>query len=208
MFFAKFHKSNLVTYMGLVSGIMALFYSFSKMAFASGEYVRFSLACLVFSGVCDMLDGKFARMFKRTEEQKEIGVQLDSLCDTFCFLAVPVVFMMSLGMIRPFEIVVYAIFMLCGINRLASFNVVSSDKEKAINTYHGLPVTSTAITYPLLGLFHTIVPAHIFKLLYIILTLLTSILMVVNIKVPKLKGAWYIIIPALAVILITLLMVI
>ena len=85
------------------------------MAFASGEYVRFSLACLVFSGVCDMLDGKFARMFKRTEEQKEIGVQLDSLCDTFCFLAVPVVFMMSLGMIRPFEIVVYAIFMLCGI---------------------------------------------------------------------------------------------
>ena len=66
MFFAKFHKSNLVTYMGLVSGIMALFYSFSKMAFASGEYVRFSLVCLVFSGVCDMLDGKFAMMFKRT----------------------------------------------------------------------------------------------------------------------------------------------
>lgn len=208
MFFAKFHKSNLITYIGLASGVIALFYAFSKMAFASGEYVRFSLACLVFSGVCDMLDGKFARMFERTEEEKEIGVQLDSLCDTFCFLAVPVVFMMSLGMIKPFEIIIYIIFMLCGINRLASFNVISSDKDKAINTYRGLPVTSTAITYPLLGLFHTLVSPKIFKLLYIILTVLTSILMIVNIKVPKLKGIWYIIIPVLAVILITLLMVI
>ena len=72
MLFAKFHKSNLITYLGLASGVVAIFYAFSKMAFSNGEYVRFSLACLVISGVCDMLDGKFARMFKRTSEEKEM----------------------------------------------------------------------------------------------------------------------------------------
>lgn len=208
MLFAKFHKSNLITYLGLASGVVAIFYAFSKMAFSNGEYVRFSLACLVISGVCDMLDGKFARMFKRTSEEKEIGVQLDSLCDTFCFLAVPIVFMMSLGMIRIYEIIAYVIFMLCGISRLASFNVISSDKEKSIKTFQGLPVTSTSITFPLLGLLHTVVSFQTFRLLYLILTLATSLLMVVNIKIPKLKGIWYVIIPILAVILIALLMVI
>lgn len=208
MLFAKFNKSCLITYIGIVFGVMAMVMSFNKMALVEGAgYVRYALACLVISGICDMFDGKFARLFKRTDEEKEFGVQLDSLADTFCFLAVPVVFMMSLGMERWYNIVSYALLILCGVSRLGYFNVVTADSEKAVKTYQGLPVTSTAITYPIVGLLKTYVSISTFKYVLLGVTLLTSILMVVNIKIPKLKGIAYVIMPILAAILVTLLLV-
>ena len=45
-----------------------------------------------------MFDGKVARMCKRTEEEKQFGIQIDSLADTINFIALPVVIMLSLGM--------------------------------------------------------------------------------------------------------------
>ena len=207
MMFAKFNKCNLITYLGVFFGVLSMYFSFTKMAFSDAVYVRYALACLVASGVCDMFDGKFARMFKRTKEEKEFGVQLDSLCDTFCFLAVPVVFMMSLGMTNVVSVIVYTIFMICGVSRLGYFNVKSADSEKAIKTYQGLPVTSTAATFPLLGLLHTVVSATAFEYLYLGLTLLTAILMVINIKIPKFKGIMYYIMAGLSLDLIILLLV-
>lgn len=207
MFFAKFNKSCLITYIGVLFGVLAMYFAFSKMAFSETTYVRYSLACLVISGICDMFDGKFARLFKRNDEEKQFGVELDSLADTFCFLAVPIVFMMSLNMLHIWDVIAYVIFILCGVSRLGYFNVVSADKEKAIKTYQGLPVTSTAIIYPLVGLLHTVVSACVFNYIYLGVTLLVSLLMVVNIKIPKLKGVAYIIIPILAALLITLLLI-
>lgn len=208
MLFAKFHKANLISYLGAFAGVLSIYFAFSKMAFnEDADMVRYSLACLVIAGICDMFDGKFARSCKRTDLDKEIGIQLDSLFDTFCFLAVPVVFMLSLKMLEIWHVIIYAFFIICGVSRLAYFNVVSSDANKAIKVYQGLPVTSTAITYPLLGLLHTCVSESLFQYLYLGLTLLTAILMIVNIKIPKLKGSAYIIMPILALILVVLLVV-
>ena len=206
MFFAKFNKSCLITYLGVMFGVLAMYFAFTKMAFSDIEYVRFSLACLVVAGVCDMFDGKFARACKRTEEEKEFGIQLDSLADTFCFLAVPVVFMMSLGMLAWWDVLAYVLLVLCGVSRLGYFNI-KADLDKAVKTYKGLPVTSTAIIYPLLGLLHTVVSPCIFNLIYLGTTFLVAFLMVVNIKIPKLTGVWYKIIPVLAAILVGLLLI-
>lgn len=205
--FAKFNLSCLITYIGVVFGVLAMWLAFSKMTDGETIYIRYSLACLVISGVCDMFDGKFARLFKRTQEEKEFGVQLDSLCDTFCFLAVPIVFMMALRMTRWYHWIAYAIFIICGVSRLGYFNVKSADTEKAIKTYQGLPVTSTAVTWPLIGLLRTfITDICVLQWVYFGATILTAILMVVNIKIPKLKGIAYIIVPILAAILVGILL--
>ena len=66
---------------------------------------------------------------------------------------------------------------------------------------------STAIIYPILGLLHGIIPENIFSLVYIIATLLIAFLFVAKIKIPKLKGKAYIIVPILAILLTILLMV-
>ncbi len=115
MFIIKLHKSVLITYLGVIFGVISMYFAFSKMAFAEVSYLRYSLIFLILAGVCDMFDGKVARMCKRTEAEKEFGIQIDSLADTVNFVVLPVVIMLSLGMYSILDIVVYTIFILCGI---------------------------------------------------------------------------------------------
>jgi CDP-diacylglycerol--serine O-phosphatidyltransferase len=184
-----------------------MYFAFSKMAFSDISYMRYSLVFLVLAGVCDMFDGKVARMCKRSKEEKEFGIQIDSLADTVNFVALPVVIMLSLGMTSVFEVIVYTLLVLAGISRLGYFNVHAS-LDDPVKYYNGLPVTSTAIIYPVLGLLHGQIPECTFEIIYIIATLITALLFVVRIKVPKLKGIAYVIIPILAAILTVLLLVI
>ena len=140
MFIIKLRKSILVTYLGIIFAVISMYFAFTKMAFSDTNYLRYSLIFLVLSGICDMFDGKVARMCKRTPEEKEFGVQIDSLADTVSFLVLPVVIMSSLGMTSIFEVIVYALFILCGISRLAYFNCNAS-LDGPVKFYNGLPVT-------------------------------------------------------------------
>ena len=207
MFIVKINKSVLVTYLGIIFAIIAMYFSFTKIAFAEINYLRYSLVFLILAGICDMFDGKVARMCKRTNEEKEFGIQLDSLADTVNFLCLPVIIMLSLGMNTVFDVIVYCLFILCGISRLGYFNVNAS-LDNPVKFYSGLPVTSTAIIYPLVGLLHGQIPIHIFQTVLIIATIITAMLFVLKVKVPKFKGTAYIIIPILAILLSVILLVI
>ena len=207
MFIVKIHKSVLITYLGIIFAALSMSFAFTKIAFSDVPYLRYSLIFLMLSGICDMFDGKVARMCKRSEEEKEFGIQIDSLADTINYVALPVVIMLSLGMNAIWDFAIYTIFIVCGVSRLAFFNVNAS-LDNPVKYYSGLPVTSTAITYPLVGLLHGNIPEPTFRIVLISLTLLTALLFVLKIKVPKLKGVMYIIIPILAVVLGVLLVVI
>ena len=207
MFIVKIHKSVIVTYLGIIFAVISMYFSFTKIAFAEINYLRYSLVFLILAGICDMFDGKVARMCKRTKNEKEFGIQIDSLADTVNFLCLPVIIMLSLGMNSIFDIVVYCLFILCGVSRLGYFNTIA-DADNPVKYYKGLPVTSTSIIYPLVGLLHGQIPINIFQNVLILVTLLTAFLFVFQIKVPKLKGIAYIIIPVLAIVLSVLLLVI
>ena len=207
MFIVKINKSVLITYLGIIFAIIAMYFSFTKIAFAEINYLRYSLVFLILAGICDMFDGKVARMCKRTNEEKEFGIQLDSLADTVNFLCLPVIIMLSLGMDTVFDVIVYCLFILCGVSRLGYFNVNAS-LDNPVKFYSGLPVTSTAIIYPLVGLLHGQIPIHIFQAVLIVVTIITAMLFVLKVRVPKFKGAAYIIIPILAVLLSIILLVI
>ncbi|MBE6161362.1 MAG: phosphatidylcholine/phosphatidylserine synthase [Firmicutes bacterium] len=207
MFIIKVHKSVIVTYLGVIFASIAMYFAFTKMAFSEISYLRYSLIFLVLSGICDMFDGKVARMCKRTEEEKEFGIQIDSLADTVNFVVLPVVIMLSLGMNTILDVVAYMLLILCGVSRLGYFNVHAS-MDNPVKFYSGLPVTSTAIIYPLLGLLHGNISENLFQNIYLVATFLIAFLFVAKIKVPKLKGLAYVIVPILAAILVVLLLVI
>ena len=207
MFIIKIKKSMLVTYLGIVFAAISMYFAFTKMAFSDINYMRYSLVFLVLAGICDMFDGKVARMCKRTEEEKKIGIEIDSLADTVNFIVLPVVIMLSLGMNSIVELIIYTIFILSGISRLAYFDCIATT-DSPVKYYNGLPVTSTSIIYPILGLLHGNIAENIFELIYIIVTAIIAVLFVLKIKVPKFKGIAYVIIPILAAILVTLLLVI
>lgn len=205
MFIINLKKSVLLTYLGVIFAVISMYFAFIKMAFCEVSYIRYSLVFLMLAGICDMFDGKVASMCKRTTEEKEFGIQIDSLADTVNFVVLPVVIMLSLGMTSIIDVVIYALFIICGISRLGYFNV-NAKLDSPVKFYNGLPVTSTAIIYPVLGLLHGHIPEDVFSLIYLVATLLTAVLFVTRIKIPKFKGIAYVIIPILAVFLAILLL--
>lgn len=95
---------------------------------------RFDLAALAigWAFVCDMLDGRIARMTKSTTE---IGIQLDSLADIVSFGLAPSIlaYVWSYGTtlqewtnLRQLAWFVSFMFVICGGFRLARFNVQAS----------------------------------------------------------------------------------
>lgn len=117
-----------------------------------------SVFLLMFSGLCDMFDGKIARTKKdRTEDEKSFGIQIDSLCDIVCFGVLPACILFALDGIAMWQAVLGALFVLCGLIRLAYFNVMEEARQRTTTenrkSYVGLPITSSAVLIPLVMCF-------------------------------------------------------
>ena len=147
-FMIGFYSYTVVlTYLGLASAAMGMILPFQGLA-------KYALFCLAFSGLCDMFDGKVARLKKdRTEDEKRFGIQIDSLCDVVCFGAFPMILCYSIGMRGPAGISILVFYLIAGVIRLAFFNVMEEKRQdetdEARKYYQGLPITSIAIILPL-----------------------------------------------------------
>lgn len=192
MFIGKYNKSIIVTYLGVIFAVVGMYFAFKLEA-------KYAMICLVLAGVCDLFDGKIARMCKRDKDEVSFGIQLDSLADTVDFVAFPIVFGLSLGLNEWYHVLGYVMLAMGGIQRLAHFNVLVENKKDPgpVKFYSGLPVTSTSITFPLIWLLSNWTGMETYHIIYILLIYLTSVLFVLNIKIPKFKGIAY---PILAVV--------
>ncbi|MGN1001114.1 MAG: CDP-alcohol phosphatidyltransferase family protein [Bacilli bacterium] len=201
MFIGKYNKSLIVTYIGVVFAILG-------MNFALLGNLKYTMICMVVSGVCDLFDGKIARMCKRTEEEKKFGVEIDSLADTVAFVIFPVVIGYSLGLNEWHNILGYVLLVLAGITRLGYFNicVIDKNKDEPVKTYSGLPVTSTSIIIPVLWFITSMTNGVSFENVFTYVIYLIAFLFVFNMKIPKIKGKAYWVVGIIAVIGIALLL--
>lgn len=207
MFIISLKKSVLVTYLGIIFGVLSMSFAITNLAFADVNNITYSLIFLILAGLCDLFDGKIARMCKRTDEEKAYGIQIDSLADTVNFVVLPVVIMLSLGMTAPIEVVVFALYIICGIARLAVFNC-NANLDEPVKFYTGLPVTSVAVIYPILGILYSVIPNNIYEIVSVIITFIVAVLFVSKIKVPKFKKKAFIVWPIIAIIVSVLLVVV
>ena len=201
MFIGKYNKSLIITYIGVASAIIG-------MNFAMQRDFRYAMICLVVAGVCDLFDGKVARMCKRTKEEKLFGIEIDSLADMVGFVVFPVVIGYSLGLNAWFYILGYVLLVLAGITRLGFFNITVADKntDKPVSSYNGLPVTSTSIIVPFFWFLSEAINGLEFSLLYPYIVYITAFLFVFKFSIPKLKGKAYIVVGILALIGLALLL--
>jgi len=102
-----------------------------------------------------MLDGRLARMTRLTSD---FGGQLDSLCDAISFGVAPAVLMMrtvvpvlrQMGQfVQNWQLervawLVAAVYVACGVLRLARFNVENEPDESAHMNFRGLPIPGAA----------------------------------------------------------------
>ncbi len=201
MFIGEWNKSVILTYVGMAFAVLGMYMTF-------GEKVSQAYACLIVAGVCDLFDGAVARKCQRNERQKLFGVQLDSLVDVMSFLALPVVICFRIGMNQWYHVMILVLFCICGIARLAFFNVISEDGSVPVKYYRGLPVTYTALIFPIAYLLSTVVPAGIFNIIYSIVVLVVAVFNILDIKVVKPRGAAYVGFALLAIVMLVVFLVV
>ena len=150
---------------------------------------RMAIFCLALSGLCDMFDGKIARTKKnRTEDEKNFGIQIDSLCDVVCFGVFPAMICYCLGVNTPAGVAALIFYSIASVIRLAYFNVTEAKRqtqtEENRKYYQGLPITSMAIILPFLHLMRRYYMIH-FLIVIHIAVIIVGLLFILNIKVKK-----------------------
>lgn len=176
-----YNYTVIVTYLGLASAVAGMF-------FANGGKPTIAILCLLFSGLCDMYDGKIARTRKRNDNEKKFGIQIDSLADLVCFGVLPAMIGYSIGMDKPYYLVVLIWYVLAALIRLAYFNVMEEERQSKTverrKTYSGLPVTTVALFFPILYTFRKYIGTF-FPAAYAGLMLIIGFLFLLNFTVKK-----------------------
>lgn len=194
MFIGKWNKSVILTYIGLLISILGIF-----ICFNIENSIKFAMSCLIIAGICDLFDGVIARRCKRNEEEKNFGIQLDSLVDVIDFIGLPIAIFFTMQMNDLHHFIVIGIFAICGIARLAYFNILIDDNNTPVKYYRGLPVTYSAMIFPITYLLKYIMPIDVFKIIYTLIILLVAILNILNIKIAKPRGIAYVLFSILAI---------
>lgn len=171
-----------LTYIGMLSSTVGI-------TLAIGGDLRAAVFCLLLSGLCDMFDGIVARTKKdRTAEEKNYGIQLDSLSDVICFGIFPAVLGYCAGAAKVWQIAVMAFFALAGLIRLAYYNVTEETRQQETTEkrkhYLGVPITSSALTVPVMFCFRKLLGAH-FPLVYTLLLLVNGLCFILPVQIKK-----------------------
>lgn len=190
-----YNYTVIITYLSIVSACVG-------MNFSMNGNIKMAIFCLMFSGLCDMLDGPVARTRKnRTETEVKFGVQIDSLSDVIAFGVQPAVLLYCAiahefpngSYLVNIASVVGICLLLCAVIRLAFFNVSEEERQKVEGNkrrtgYRGLPVTNVAYAVPIGFLFRYSGSSAVFSWGMIGMCALTAFLFVYDFPMVKIHG--------------------
>jgi CDP-diacylglycerol---serine O-phosphatidyltransferase len=134
-------------------GTIAIFLCLDFLATARGRFLWTAFLLLPLALVCDFLDGYVARLNRA--RQSRLGADLDSLSDVISFGVAPAVLGFTLGMRGGWDMLVLTYFVVCGVSRLARFNVTAealADSETGkVKYFEGTPIPTSVLIVLLLG---------------------------------------------------------
>ena len=135
-------------------GTISIFLCLDYMAFGDHRRLWISILLLPIALVCDVLDGYVARL-SRTRPSL-LGADLDSLADVISFGVAPAVLGFTLGLRGGWDMLCLTYFVVCGVSRLARFNVtaqVLTDRDTGkVTHFEGTPIPSSILLVGLLAL--------------------------------------------------------
>ncbi len=181
-----YNYTVILTYLSLMISTGGLFLA------ADGK-IDMAILCLMASGFLDLFDGMVARTKKdRTEEQKNFGIQIDSLTDVICFGALPALIAYMSGMRSVWQIMILLVFTTCGMIRLGYYNVTEQQRQASTaevrKAYCGLPITSSSLVVPFAFLFRESMTAPAFEIFLSVFMLLCGIAFITPVRVRKPHG--------------------
>jgi CDP-diacylglycerol--serine O-phosphatidyltransferase len=142
---SQFRWANLLTYFAVSAATIGV-------ALTDGPATRFwGGAGMAIAIAFDLFDGRFARLFRRTDDEQRIGVEIDSLADVISFGLAPSVCLFRVattpdGFARVTVLLAALFYLLCIVTRLAHFNVF----QAGTGGFIGLPSNMPPLVYTIM----------------------------------------------------------
>ncbi len=142
----SYSTADLFTLGNAACGTVSIFLCLQHLAEGGAGLLWTAIALLCLALVFDVLDGFWARRFDR---QSVLGADLDSLADIVSFGVAPAALGYTLGLRGGWDVLILSYFVVCGISRLARFNVTAEElagPAGKVAYFEGTPIpTSLAI---------------------------------------------------------------
>jgi CDP-diacylglycerol---serine O-phosphatidyltransferase len=135
-------------------GTIAVFLCLDYLATGTPRFLWIAFALLPMALLFDVLDGYVARLDR--SRQSMLGADLDSLSDVISFGVAPAVLGFTLGLRGGWDMAALTYFVVCGVSRLARFNVTAAAMTDAdtgkVSHFQGTPIPTSIAIVALLGL--------------------------------------------------------
>jgi CDP-diacylglycerol--serine O-phosphatidyltransferase len=147
----SFALADFVTLSNAACGTVAILLCVSHMETRDPAKIWAALVLFPIALAADALDGSIARWRRK---HSALGADLDSLADVVSFGVAPAVLGYTLGLRGLWDAVILVYFVVCGISRLARYNVTSSalaDSTGKVKYYEGTPIPTSLALVAVLG---------------------------------------------------------
>jgi len=135
-------------------GTVAIFLCLDYLATDERRFLWTAFVLLPLALVLDVLDGHVAR--RNRARQSVLGADLDSLADVISFGVAPAVLGFTLGLRGGWDMLVLTYFVVCGVSRLARFNVTAAalaDAETGkVKYFEGTPIPTSVVLVGVLAI--------------------------------------------------------
>jgi len=141
----EFHLADWFTLANAACGTGALLSVITYIQSDGIEHIYFACALVLAALIFDVLDGRVARW---RQKSSAMGRELDSLADVISFGVAPAVIAYGCGMQGFFDRVVLVYFVVCGVSRLARYNITAealSEGGDKVKYFEGTPIPTSLL---------------------------------------------------------------
>jgi CDP-diacylglycerol---serine O-phosphatidyltransferase len=149
----SYTAADALTVANAACGTICIFLCLDYIAADNRKFLWTAFFLLPLALAFDVLDGYVARL--NPSRQSILGADLDSLSDVISFGVAPAVLGFTLGLRGGWDMLCLIYFVVCGVSRLARFNVTAealADSETGkVKYFEGTPIPTSIIIVALLG---------------------------------------------------------
>lgn len=162
-----FHLADLFTIANGFCGVTAIFEAMKFLGDGDKRHAYAAALLIPLALVFDALDGRIARW---RHMSSALGRELDSLADMISFGVAPAVIAFAVGLNTGLDQIILIYFAVCGLSRLARYNVTAESLSAAtgnVEYFEGTPIPTSVVPLGLLMLFFyrgNLYPANLFGL--------------------------------------------
>ena len=141
--FRQFALADWITLANAACGSGAIFAMMTYLQVREVKHIYFAGGLVAAALVFDFLDGRVARWRQRSSI---MGRELDSLSDVISFGVAPAMIAYACGMQGLYDRLVLVYFVVCGVSRLARYNVTAealSDGGDKVKYFEGTPIPTS-----------------------------------------------------------------